>query len=271
MDTINAEKVKKIVEEVLDEMQLTLQFKIDKRNNLSESNGPKVLIVFHAGVAKLGEAMNQVRRIQELAGKSSVFTDESARRWVCGEDVKKETGTRCILDTVRPEGLEKVLERSDVLVLPTFCLKIGAKVASLICDDSTSGIVCSALARGMKVLASQDGFLLSETLSNIKMREEIARILEKLKDYGVIFCPTDQLGDVFRQVALDPRKQGKDQGKKEQDSRKEAASRRIITARDIHKAANDKERSLRVTTGGVVTPLARDLAKEYGIGIIREE
>jgi len=267
MDNIDLENVRKIVKDILKEMGLSSQFTTKKVGIVSEKDGPKVLIVFHAGVSKLDEAMNQVRLIQELAGKSSVFTDESARSWVCGEDVRKQAGTRCILDTVRPEGLEKVLERADVLVLPTFCLKTGAKVANLICDDPASGIVCSALARGKKVLASQDGFLISETLSNRRIREEIDRILEKLKDYGVIFCPTDQLSDVFRQVALDPRKSGNFQEEKDQDSGNER-SLKIITARDINKAANEKKSAIRVATGGVVTPLARDLAKEYGIKIV---
>jgi len=268
MDTVNPENVKKIVKDVLREMGLSPASTMKKGGTVSENDGPKVLIVFHAGVSKLGEAMNQVRLIQELAGKSSVFTDESARNWVCGEDVREQAGTRCILDTVRPQGLEKVLERADVLVLPTFCLKVGAKVATLICDDYASGIVCSALARGKKVLASRDGFLINETLSNRRIQEEINCILEKLKDYGVIFCPTDQLSDVFRQVVLDPRKSGDRQGKNAQDSVNER-SLQIITARDINKAANEKKSAIRVATGGVVTPLARDLAKEYGIKIVQ--
>ncbi len=269
MDNIDPENVKKIVKDVLKEMRLPLSQSSETRSRVSGNDGPKVLIVFHAGVSKLDEAMIQVRLIQELAGKSSVFTDESARSWVCGDDVRKQAGTRCILDTVRPDGLEKVLERADVLVLPTFCLKIGAKVANLICDDHASGIVCSALARGKKVLASRDGFLISETLANLKIREEIDRILQKLEDYGVIFSPTDQLSNVFRQVALDPQESGGHEGKKDQDSGDERLLG-IVTARDINKAANDKNNSIRVAAGGVVTPLAHDLAKEYGIRIVEE-
>ena len=270
MDTISAEDIKKIVREVFQEMGLSSMKSNKKSGMISEYDGPKVLIVFHAGVSKLDEALKQVRVIQESAGKSSVFTDESARSWVCGEDVRKETGTRCILDTVRPQGLQKVLDLSDILVLPTFCLKVGAKVASLICDDHASGIVCSALAQGKKVLASEDGFLINETLSNIKIREEIARILGKLKDYGMIFCPTNQLGHMFQQIAFDPGEPSDAQGKKEQNTGNEG-SLRIITGRDIQNAANNKIASLQLTTRGIVTPLARDLAKEYGIKIIEGE
>lgn len=270
MDNINAENVKKIVQDVIKEMRLTSFSDSKIISRASENAGPKALIVFHAGVSKLDEAMNQVRLIQELAGKSSVFTDESARSWVCGEDVRKQAGTRCILDTVRPDGLEKVLERADVLVLPTFCLKVGAKVANLICDDDASGIVCSALARGKKVLASRDGFLISESLSNVRIREEIDRILQKLEDYGVIFSLTNQLSNMFRQVAVNPQESGGHEGKKDQDSGEEHLLA-IITARDVNKAANGKKGSIRLAPAGIVTPLARDLAKEYGIKVIEGE
>ena len=85
-----------------------------------QRTAPAVLNVFHAGVRKLDQALEQVRQIESIAGRSSVFTVNSARSWVCGADVKEKAGTRCILDTVRPEGLEKALEKSDILVLPTF-------------------------------------------------------------------------------------------------------------------------------------------------------
>jgi glycosyltransferase involved in cell wall biosynthesis len=268
MADISPETIKRMIKEVAEEMKLSSHHNSEKNTKTPASDGPKVLIVFHAGVGKLDEAMKQVGLIQESAGKSGIFTEESARSWVCGEDVKKQTGARCILDTVKPDGLEKVLNKADVLVLPTFCFKTGAKVASLICDDHESRIVLAALAQGKIVLASRDGFLITESLSNIKIREEIDRIFGKLEEYGVVFSPTDQLSNVFRKVALAPGKSTGKEGKRPQDSENKPLLR-IVTARDIDMAVNEKKGSIRVATRGLVTPLARDLAKEYGISIIR--
>ena len=47
---------------------------------------PAVLNVFHPGVRYLESALEQVRLIEKMAGKSSVFTVHSARDWVCGQD-----------------------------------------------------------------------------------------------------------------------------------------------------------------------------------------
>jgi hypothetical protein len=268
MDVIDAEKVTTIVRQVLEEMRISASSGVERAGPKGENDGPKVLIIFHAGVSRLDEAMHQVRLIQGSAGKSSVFTDESARCWVCGDDVRKQAGARCILDTVKPEGLQKVMERSDVLVLPTFCLKVGAKVANLLCDDDGSAIVCSALARGKKVLASRDGFLLSETLSNIRIREEMNRILQKLEAFGIIFSSTDQLSATF-QGLLQTRKTGQQPEEKAQAGGTEPG-KRIVTAKDVSSAANEKKRSVYVTKTGIVTPLARDMAKEFGIAIVQK-
>ena len=161
---------------------------------------PVVLNVFHPGIRYLELALEQVRLIENLAGKSSVYTVNSARGWVCGEDVREKSGCKCILDTVKPEGLEKALLKADILVLPTFCFKTAAKVAQLINDSQETAIVISALMQGKPVLAANDGFTLLDTLSNKGIREEIKRILGKLESFGMVFCETDQLAAVFKKM-----------------------------------------------------------------------
>ena len=113
------------------------------------------LIVFQAGVRRLEEALKQLPALEAPAGWSGVYTVPAVRSRVCGADVREfSSGTPCILDTVKPEGLEKVLARADVLVLPTLCLMVASKVAHLMCDDPESRLVFSALLQGKQVLAA---------------------------------------------------------------------------------------------------------------------
>ncbi len=171
-------EISKIVRQVLTETGLP---RASSRNPSSRPGaprrkGPAVLNIFHAGVRKLDQALEQIQKIEETARRSSVYTVESARSWVCGADVKEGAGIKCILDTVKPEGLEKALQKADILVLPTFCLKTAAKVASLICDDQESGIVFTALLQGKRILAANDGFLVCDILANEALRGEIDQI-----------------------------------------------------------------------------------------------
>ena len=231
---------------------------------------PAVLNVFHPGVRKLEQALEQVRLIEDIAARSSTFTVKSARSWVCGEDVREKAGSRCILDTVKPEGLEKALQKADILVLPTFCFKTAAKVARLIGDDQEATIVLSALTRNKPVLATNDGFTLLNTLANRGIREEIERILGKLKSFGVVFCRTDQLAATFQKMVTRDNKSVPSETKIEPGNHT-APGPRLITARDVRMAADNNQNTITLAPGGLITPLARDQAREYGIRIVRAD
>lgn len=229
--------------------------------------GPAVLNIFHAGVRKLDEALKQVQQIEETARRSSVYTVESARAWVCGADVKEGAGIKCILDTVKPQGLEKALQKADVIILPTLCLKTAAKIASLICDEQESGIVFTALLQGKKVLASNDGFMVCDILANESLRKEIDQILKKLEDFGVVFCPTEELNTTFQKMLTRNEKPKAPSSPSERNKENSSNGLKLITAKVIHMAVDGKQNTIRLAPGGIVTPLARDLAKEYLIKI----
>jgi hypothetical protein len=262
------EQITIIVKEVLQEMKLldspapkTLSKRIERSCPF-----PAVLNVFHPGIRYLDLALEQVRQIEKAAGKSSVFTVPSARTWVCGQDVKEKSGSKCILDTVKPEGLEKALLKSDILVLPTFCFKTAAKVAQLINDSQETAIVISALMQGKPVLAASDGFTLLDTLANEGIREEIKRILGKLEIFGMAFCPTEQLAAAFKKLVTGRQKMSESAIQEDSNSQRTPAPG-LITAKDIQRAVDNKQRSIPLAPGGIITPLAKDQAKEYAIKI----
>lgn len=239
----------------------------------SPGRGPAVLNIFHAGVRKLQKALEQIQKIEADARRSSVYTVESARSWVCGADVKEGAGVKCILDTVKPEGLEKALQKADILVLPTFCLKTAAKVAGLICDDQESGIVFNALLQGKQILAANDGFQVYDVLANAALRGEIDLILNKLEGFGMVFCPTENLHSTFQKIrtAADKRSPAATSGENRRPKEKNPATPKLVTAKVVYTAVDEKQDFIRLAPGAIVTPLARDLAKEYSIKILKSE
>jgi len=264
------EVISKMVREVLQEKGLLNRptGKAVPNRIQRDRSTPAVLNVFHPGVRKLEQALEQVRLIEAIAARSSIFTVNSARSWVCGEDVREKAGSRCILDTVKPEGLEKALQKADILVLPTFCFKTAAKVARLIGDDQESTIVLSALIQDKPVLATNDGFTLLNTLSNKGIQDEIKRILGKLESFGMIFCKTDQLAATFQKIMTGSNKSVPSETKKESGNQT-APGCTLITAKDIRMAADNNQDVITLAPGGLITPLARDQAREYAIRIVR--
>ena len=232
-----------------------------------ERKTPAVLNVFHPGVRKLEEALEQVRMIEAIAARSATFTVNSARSWVCGDDVREKTGSKCILDTVKPDGLEKALQKADILVLPTFCFKTASKVARLIGDDQESNIVLSALIQNKPVLAVNDGFTLLNILANKGIQEEIKRILGKLESFGMVFCQTDQLAATFQKIIAGGTKPPSAEIK-DNAGEQVAPARNLITAKDVQMAADKNHKTLALARGGLITPLAKDQARKCGIRIV---
>ena len=266
------EDIRNIVREVLKEKGL-LDSPADKpaKNRVQRPrSAPAVLSVFHAGVRKLDQALEQVSQIEKIAGRSSVFTVNSARSWVCGADVKEKAGTKCILDTVKPEGLEKALLKSDILVLPTLCFKTAAKAAHLISDDQESAIIFSALVQGKKVLAAQDGFTICDLLLNAGIRDEMDQIIAKLQSFGMIFCETDQLCATFQKL-VNGAGEIESPVKRNPATEKAPPASKLVTAKDIQRAVDGGRHPIVLAPGGIMTPLARDLAKEHDLKIIKGE
>ena len=105
-----------------------------------------------------------------------------------------------------------------------------------------------------------------KTLSNEVLRGEIERILKKLKDFGMVFCRTEELSTTFGNIISLGESKGEIAGSELQAN--EAPVLSLVTAKDINVAVENKEKSIRLAQGGKVTPLAKDLAKEYSIVIL---
>jgi hypothetical protein len=125
------------------------------------------------------------------------------------------------------------------------------------------------LLQGKKVLATNDGFMLCDILVNEQLRREIDQILNKLQGFGMVFCPTDQLYATFGHMLTATATTPSEAKSKKRDNGSQAL--KLITAKDIHTAVNSKQDSVMLAPGGILTPLARDLAKEYSIKIIQNK
>jgi len=266
MDRTSTDIVRKIVREILAELKVSVSGTNAEEHNTTADRGPRALIVFHAGMRKLDEAMKQVHMIEKVTGKCSLFTGESARPVLCEEDVREKSGARCFLDTVRSEGLEKVLSLADVLVLPTFCIRVAAKLSNLLGDNLESNIVLSALFQGKKILATEDSFMACEILTNVELKGEINRIIGKLRGFGMIFCPTEKLSEIFLELCRSEKNPIISVGTKTEEQERQTGLK-LVTAKHIQTAVNEKRGLVAVAPGGMVTPLARDLAREYSIEI----
>ena len=96
------------------------------------------------------------------------------------------------------------------------------------------------------------------------------RILAKLQSFGMIFCETDQLCATFKKIIVEGKK-FESPNKKNSAMEPAPPARKLVTAKDIQTAVDGGRDPIRLAPGGIMTPLARDLAKEYDLKIIKGE
>ncbi|RLB43607.1 MAG: hypothetical protein DRH12_02455 [Deltaproteobacteria bacterium] len=261
MKDINEDRIRQLVLETLRQMGIKPGNK--RHKGVSNPNGPRALIVFNSGLSRMEDALEQVRLIESLCSKAAFFTMGSARGFLCKNDIKEKAGGRCVLDTVSEKGVERVLKGSDVLVLPTFCFTVAAKLASLVVNDFESQLVFMALIQGKKILATRDSFSFLELMQNERMERHVEAVLKKLEEMGMRFCITESLKDTFFSLISEDRKEA--QRPESGDTNKGV---KLVTGRVITEAFEKGIRRIRLASGGKVTPLAKDLAKEYSIEIV---
>ncbi len=256
------DRVEKAVREVLKEMGLA--------DAAPRPQGPRVLVVYHTGLERLDEALAQVARIESLAEKTAFWQGPEAREMMCPADLKDRTGARCSLNTVNDEGLSRVLDRSEVVVLPCLSLKVAARVVRLTADCQGSDLVLTALLKGKQVIAANDCFLPPGAGIASGLRTEMKKTLAALAGYGAILRPTTELARTYESLGRQGQiSAGRAVRAGDADLPRPPALS-LVTARDITSASQAGENKVYLAPKGLSTPLARDLAKEYGLEIIRE-
>ena len=157
---------------------------------------------------------------------------------------------------------EKLVASVDGVLLPAIGDDDAAKMANGIFDEPVSRIALSAIATGKPLLAA----LHSPYAKEIKTRApQLFRVWEShkttLESFGFIFAEHSALPDLARQKLAPSAQAGST------PSLAPAKGKILITASEVEAAAKNGT-SLKLPLGSIVTPLARDRAKELNIKIM---
>lgn len=159
---------------------------------------------------------------------------------------------------------ERLVAKSDVVLLPSLGDDDAAKIALGIFDEPASRVALSALALGKPLIASPhspyDGALKSRSPVLFNLWQSYRRTLE---NFGFEIVEAASLSGAV-QAHLAPKTS---QGATSTAGASASNGKRIvITAQHIEAAARNGK-SFDVPSGALVTPLARDRARELGVKI----
>ncbi len=152
---------------------------------------------------------------------------------------------------------ERLVSKSDLVLLPSMGDDDAAKMALGIFDEPTARVALSALAVGKPLLASPhspyDGALKSRSPVLFNLWQGYRKTLE---NFGFEIVEADAMASAA-QAHLAPKNEIKMVSAP-------SGKRRVITAQEIEAAALNGKR-FDVPPGALITPLARDRARELGV------
>ena len=227
-------------------------------------DGPTIIAAFCGGRGGLSTALEQIHEVAEKARVVGVLSP--AAKEVVGLDrLKNEAGAH---EVVLPDSGAHpwdLAHRADAVVVAQLTRTTLARLALGLGESLISSMVLHALWDGKPVIAAQDGVdpdlaACEESGGSPDVARELIRLydeyLTRLAAFGCQVIRAERLAETTRGALV---------GERSTEVRPLSA-RRVITEDDVRRASRRGE-SINVT-GAVVTPLARDTARDLGVPLV---
>ncbi|NOU99833.1 hypothetical protein [Paenibacillus planticolens] len=146
----------------------------------------------------------------------------------------------------------EAVQQADIVVLPVLSIGTLVKIASLIDDEPSSGVIVNALVSGKEAVVSSSYVLPTggDKLSvPPAIQDAVSDHLQLLSKYGVHVVYMKHLAVKVTKLSLTPR----------------SAKRPLIHAKHVRDWVNEGETEISLSANVLMTPLAKEEAKLLGL------
>ena len=237
----------------------------------------QALAIFTGGTIGLEQSLIELQKIQALNIEVSVVLSTAAEQIIGIDRIKKQLGSNINLVTTHSPYPGKLLREADFVLVPVLTQNTAAKLAYTLADTLASTLIMQGLMLGKPVLAAmnaadpKDDWRVQKDMGKCSptLSEALRQNLKKIEGYGIELVPVDGLAASSEKIIARLTKKtgysgpsqsiGAQQGKKS-----------ILDAAIIKAAASNGLMSIVASKNTIITPLARDVARDYGIQIVQE-
>lgn len=257
----NEELVRRICAEVFQRLQ-------SAQPPVSETAEPchKILAIITGGTIGLEQGLEELLTLQRLGGRLTVVLSEAARQVAGLERIRSKLGSGVNVITPGDPYPKEELRNSELVVVPVLTQNSAAKFAATIADTITASLLMQALLMGKPVIAAVNAADPKDPCrQQIKMNyaspalvQVLQGNLKKIETYGVHLVQVGRLAAEAQNYWAVPEKPAVAAGMQKKS---------VIDAETVKAVAASGEKQLILVPGTIITPLARDVAREYGIEI----
>ena len=259
MAEFDATQIAKIVREEIEKYLTNRPINIPE--TMPKPGNRNILVIFTGADIGLSTALEQLHKLRQKPYSFTFLLSRAAQKIIGVEKLTSVTSGCQILTEIPAEKVLSFIQEQELVIVATLSRTTAIKLANTITDTLVTDLLYTALVNKKPIIAARNGA--DPMLANCPrcgtpdmapaIIQNIHIELDKLIEYGIRLIPVDDLADETRSIL-------------ESISRKEP-DKKIITEYDIKSAANAGEKKIRIRKGSLVTPLARDTAKELELEI----
>lgn len=256
---MNIEKLAQIVEAEV-KKALADQMKSEPKTETLSSGKGNILALFTGGYQKFNEALEQLDKLIMASYTVDVVMSQSAVKVIGQDKIKSVSGIgELICEPAQSFSSLKAVQNHGTIIVPILTRNSAAKIALGIPDTLVTNTIMQALISGKPVIAGRNSadpdlndcpcIATPNTPQPLILLAK--NYLKTLESYGVKLVDVSEIADLVIG------RSDKDKGK--------IADQKLITQETIAKLSQGAK--INVAKGSIITPLARDLAKERKIEI----
>lgn len=239
------------------------------RSEDSGNGQKKVLALFTGGSIGLEAGLAEVNKLQELGAAVTVVLSLAAEKIIGREKVYAALGSDIVVFTDQDRYPGKAVKEAQVLVVPVLTQNTAAKVANTIADSLASTLMMQRLMTGKPLIAACNA---ADPRDAARCKLQMGRPapvllqalqanLKKLEGYGVVLVPVEGLANACQA----------NWKTRSQECLVTARNKKtVIDAPAVKAAFHSGSRQIIIPAAGIITPLARDLARGYGLELVEK-
>ncbi|VBB05304.1 flavoprotein [Lucifera butyrica] len=243
-----------------------------KANPDPKCPGRKIMAVVTGGTIGLEAGMVAMQELQSLPSQLSVILSPAAEKIVGSERIRNFLGQDIAILTAQDPYPGKMLREADLVIVPVLTQNTAAKLAYTLADTLPSILIIQALMFGKPVIAARNA---ADPRDEWRVRNGmgqgpagLTRVLQenlnRIEGLGIQLVPIEQLAQRAQELLLP-------KVKPENQRLVRNGKRTLVDAAAIRLAAQTGAAEYQAPTGALITPLAWDEAREYGIEIVAKE
>lgn len=279
--------VETIVKEVIKRLN-ELQNKADTEIETKSVKKGTIVTVFTGSDIELNTLTEQIKVLAQNYNIKVIFT-KAARKILDSETLRQ----RLNFEEIEDDVMYKELSKAEAVIFPNLTQNTAAKVAAGIRDSIGSEAMATALLMGKVIVAACDSIPVKGIPG--PYGEMCSEILNKLSRFGVKFCKVKEIANKVSNIL-----RGKNAADNESNESKESVESKLIKSEEIveeNDLIQERNKSVcgisvkdvklitnefinRIAAEGhtrifipkfsIVTPLARDTARDKKIEIISD-